>query len=369
MKLREAKCTDAKEEQTGADHDPSQEEDKARAFLARYVIWIRQHTAAAMHSGLVGKEFYDKVVQIDVLALASLIKSMVRALIAADKADLVLPQLRRLRELVGVPRLAMRIAAMTAMWLFESARPEEAVLELGALGDPVGLDDSFALSLVAQHTDLTSKEKKLLLQRAIARSASDEEKNLARLNLALHLSLNSETVEAESLVRSTIKDTEGDDTSTDRSAALILLWKITGAEDSFDIALLEMEKDDFTPHRYRNASYLVEGGKYVEAELLLAKLVGDGDLEAKLLVIEARMRAGASSSARDLFTTVDSDEVPSSLRVAYAVTVANLVLICGFADLRETAVTLLASLPATGGEQDREIKSLMQLLASLPKVS
>ena len=361
-KLREMN-TDVKEEHTDAGNDPTQHEGSARAALARYVIWTRQHTAAALESGHSGKEFYDRIVQIDVLALASLIKSMIRALVAADKADLVLPQLRRLRGLVGVPRVEMRVTAMTARWLFDCDRPEEAVLEMDALGNPFGLEDSLALSLVAQHADLSTKEKSMLLRMAIDKAAADEEKHLARLNLALHLWINAEIAEAESIVRLIIEDTQGDDTSTERSAALILLWKITNASDDFKIAAHEMEKDDYTPHRYRNASYLIEGEKYAEAERLLSKLVESGDLEAKLLIVDARIRSGASVSARDLFSTIEPDEVPSSLRVPHAVALANLVLLCGFTDLRETAVSLLAVLPEAGGEQDREIKSLLELLA------
>src|ERR1019366_6488565 len=97
----------------------------ARARLAQYVIWVRQHTAAAIH---IGKAFYDQIVQVDALALESLVESMLWTLTSSKKTEEGAAQLQRLRDLVGVPRLAMRIAAITARWLFQTGHPEEAVL-------------------------------------------------------------------------------------------------------------------------------------------------------------------------------------------------------------------------------------------------
>jgi hypothetical protein len=74
--------------------DPDLAESIARAGLAQYVIWVRQHTAAAIH---MGRKFYESIVDVDALALESLIDTMIRALEFAQKADLILPQLQRLR--------------------------------------------------------------------------------------------------------------------------------------------------------------------------------------------------------------------------------------------------------------------------------
>ncbi len=361
-KLRETKSVESEEEHSGPDLDPTLEEAKIRSSLARYVIWIRQHTAAAMQAGNSGKQFYDMIVQIDALALQSHIDSMMRALKAVGKSDLALPQLHRLRDLVGVPRLAMRVTALASRWLFECGRPEEAVLELDALGDPFELKDSLALSLVARHFDLSNENREKILQRAIDQSACDEEKHLARLNLASDLVAKDEVAEAESLVRSVLKETEQDRTSSERSAALILLWRITGTEEDFRSATVEMEKDDFALHRYRNASYLIKREKYVEAERLLQNLVESGDVEAKLLTFDARLRRGTNTTARELVSSIDSEKLPSNLRFPYAVSMAHLVLVGGFLELREKAISLLADLPANGGEQDKQVKLLMNLL-------
>lgn len=364
-KLREAESAESERGHTGPDPDPTVEEARARVSLARYVIWIRQHTAAAMQAGDSGQKFYDMIVQIDGLALQSQIDSMIRALKAVGKSDLVLPQLHRLRELVGVPRLAMRVTALASSWLFECGRPEEAVLELDALGDPFELIDSLALSLVARHFDLSDENRKKILHRAIDQSACDEEKHLARLNLASHLVMEDEVAEAESLVRSVLNETEQHQTSSERSAALILLWRITGTEKDFRAATVEMEKGDFANQRYRNAIYLIEREKYVEAERLLQKLVESGDVEAKLLTFDAKLRGGTNSTARELVSSIDPEKMPASLRFPYAVAMAHLVLVGGFLDLREKAISLLGALPADGGEQDKQVKVLMNSLGEV----
>lgn len=236
---REMRKAGAEEEPKMRGRDIGLEEVAARASLAQYVIWIKQHTVASMH---VGKEFHEKMVQIDALALEAEIDGMIRALSAAGKTELILPQLRRLRELVGVPRLAMRVTAITSRWLFESNRYEEAVLELDALGNVSELKDSLALFLIARHTDMTRAERKKVLQKAIEVAACDEEKQLARLNLAESLLGVAEVAEALSFVRLVIEETEGDQSSAECSAALILLWKITRAEEDFQAAFSEMEE-------------------------------------------------------------------------------------------------------------------------------
>ena len=367
-KLREAKSVSSEEQRAAGDYDPTVDEARARASLARYVIWIKQHTAEAMEAGHSGKDFYDKIVQIDALALQSHIDLMMQALKAVGKSDLVLPQLHRLRELVGVPRLAMRITALASSWLFECGRPEEAVLELDALGDPFELKDSLALSLVARHFDLSDENKKRVLLRAMDQSTYDEERHVAKLSLATHLFTKQDVPEAESLVRSILKETEQDKSSSERSAALILLWRITGRDEDFRTVTAEIDREGFARHCYRNASFLIEGGKYEEAVRLLESLVASGDVEAKLLTFDAKLRVGNSTDARELFTAIDSETLLDILRFPYAAAMAHLVLVGGFSDLSERAISLLASLPEAGGEQDKQVKLLMNLLRGGPVV-
>ena len=100
----------------------------------------------------------------------------------------------------------------------------------------------------------------------------------------------------------------------------------------------------------------------MEAERLLEKLVASGDVEGKLLTFDAKLRAGDSTDARELFTSIDSEKMLPILRFPYATAMAHLVLVGGFSDLNEKAIALLASLPAAGGEQDKQVKLLMNLL-------
>ena len=203
-----------------------------------------------------------------------------------------------------------------------------------------------------------------MLAKAIEVAACDEEKHLAQLNLAADLSQDPEP-EALSLVRSIIKETEGDQLSAERSAALILLWKITRAEGDFRTAFQEMEKDDHEAHRYRNAIYLIDGGKYAEAASLLANLVGAGDVQAKPMITDARIRSGVRRSAFELFNTIQTEEVSPRLRFPYVVAMSLLVLAGGFVQLRERAIALLDGLPPAGGEQDAEVKGLLQSMKSM----
>jgi hypothetical protein len=346
-----------------ASGDHSLAEQIARVALAQYVVWIKQHTAAAMESGAAGKDFYEQIVDIDALALESLVDSMIRALSLAGKTELILPQLRRLRLLVGVPRLAMRMTAIASSWLFASGRPEEAVLELDALGNVSDVKDAMALSLLAQHADLTDEGKRDVLERAIQVAACADEKQLAQIDLASHLLLNDpKSTEAISLVRSVIEETEKDGASMARSAALIFLWKITRQEEDFRRAFAEMERLDDEGQRCQSAIYLIDAGKYAEAEHLLADLVSAGHVKAKLLLIDGRIRSGARQSAGELYETIQPEKVPADLQYAHAVATSLLVLAAGFVNLRKNAITLLNKLPSVGGEQDKQVKLFLQLL-------
>jgi hypothetical protein len=331
-------------------------EKTARAAVAKYITWIKQHTAPTMH---VAQGLHEKVLSIDILALESHVDVMIRALSSAGKSELILPHLQRLRRMVAIPQIAVRLAAIASRWLFEVGRPEEAVLELSALGNVTELKDTLALSIVARHFDLTKKERETVLRKAIDVATCDEEKQMAQLNAASHLLTEGHTRDALSLVQSVIDSAGEDETSPMRSAALIFRWRLTGGEEDFKTALIEMTSDDLPAHMYRNAVYLIDMGKYTEAENLLLALVNAGDVEAKLLIADARMRSGAYKSAEALLDTIKDNEVSAVLQFPYAHTVSLLVLVGGIETQRQHAVALLEALPPTGGAQDEHVKSLL----------
>jgi len=344
-----------------ADADLKRAETIARASLAQYVIWIKQHTAPALYSGAAGKEFYEQIVTTDVLALQSHVQDMIFVLSAAGKEELILPQLRRLREIVGVPTIAMRLVAMAASWLFESGRSEEGVLELDALGRVEDVSDSLALALVARFRDLSPAKSKGVLTRAIEVATCDEERQLARLDLARYLAKNAEADHALVLVRLLLSELGSTASPEVESAALILLWTITNSNEDFQAAYRQMQRDEQFHYAHRNAIYLIDHGKYPEAECILRTLVEAGDVEAKVLLVDSRIRSGASDSAFALFTSIQPDSVPEKLKYPYAVA-ASLLALAGCSEVRGQAIALLQALPPTDGEQQNQVTVLLESL-------
>lgn len=332
-------------------------EELARAGLAKYVTWIRQHTMPALQSTDAGRRFYEKIVDIDALAMEALTDDMFIALTLAGETDLILPQLRRLKELVGVPRIATRLTAIASRWLFHQGNAEEAVLELDSLGRIADISDVLALSLMAQYGDLTEAEKKEALERAVE-VATEDERNSAQLHLAMFLQ-EIEPKTARALISSVIAGTDGS-SRPERSKALILRWVIGKNPSDFEAALHEMENDD--NYRHQNSIYLIEAGKYEEAERFLQKLIENGDVKAKLLWVDIKLQTGAVQQALELFTTIQVDTIPSPLRYPYAHTMSLLALATGSVDLRDNGLSLLEALPPEGSERDKEIAKMIQLL-------
>ncbi len=289
--------------------------------------------------------------------MEALTDDMFIALTLAGKTDLVLPQLRCLKELVGVRRIATRLTAIASRWLFLQGNAEEAVLELDSLGRITDINDALALSLMAQYADLTEAEKKEALERAVE-IATEDERNSAQLHLAMFLQ-EIEPKTALALINSVIADTDGS-SGPERSRSLILRWVIGKNPLDFEAALHEMHNDD--NHQHQDAIYLIEAGKYQEAEGFLQKLIENGDVKAKLLAVDIKLRTGAVQQALELFTSIQADKIPSPLRYPYAHTMSLLALATGSVDLRDKGLSLLEALPPNGSESDKEIAKMIQLL-------
>jgi hypothetical protein len=334
-------------------------ESIARAGLAQYVIWVRQHTAAAIH---MGRKFYESIVDVDALALESLIGTMIDSLEFAGKTDLILPQLQRLRGAIGVPRLATRIGAITARWLFLSGHQEEAVFELDALGSPYQLSDTLAIWLVVHNYDLSEKQRENLLSRAIEVAASDEEKHLARLELASYYLANGKSRQALSLVQAIMDETSSGKASDERSRATVLRWAITVDDTEFPLAFAEMKSQTETSDQIRNGVFLIDRGKYEEAEEILGEVAACGDIKAILLLVDARLRSDRSDAARRMFMSVARERVPETLEYPYAHTLCLLVCAGRHADLKEDAITLLSRIRSAGAEQDKQIRTMLDVL-------
>jgi len=91
--------------------DSSTAEQLARAFLAQYVIWIRQHTAPTR---TVAESLHQDLIGVDVLAVQGYVRQLDETLRANKHSDLLIPVLERLSEIVGVPEIAVRLVTIAA---------------------------------------------------------------------------------------------------------------------------------------------------------------------------------------------------------------------------------------------------------------
>ena len=107
-------------------------ERSARAVLARYVIWVKQHTVATMN---IAEDLYQKLIDIDVPALEAHVSLLDEALEANGNSASFVPQMRHLAGVVGVPALSVRLTALAARKLSMSGSVEEAAADLEKLGN------------------------------------------------------------------------------------------------------------------------------------------------------------------------------------------------------------------------------------------
>src|SRR6185437_4357113 len=83
----------------------------ARARVARYAIWIRQHTALSINAD---RQFAEQIIPIDAHALEHEINLLEECISAAGHADAMFFTYRRLQEILGVPALARRVVSFAA---------------------------------------------------------------------------------------------------------------------------------------------------------------------------------------------------------------------------------------------------------------
>jgi hypothetical protein len=115
------------------------------------------------------------------------------------------------------------------------------------------------------------------------------------------------------------------------------------------------------PARSRYAGTLIDEGKYDEAEAFLADPIKDGDIVAKLLIVDARLRSGKRGEARDLFLTI-GDQVPAQLRYPYGAAAALVAMFLRDDKIRRTAIAALSGLPTAAVESDKNIRNYLKML-------
>ena len=105
------------------------------------------------------------LLEVDLPALTALVRRLQNALVRNGHSESFLAQLRHISRVVGVPELSIRITALAAQWLFESADYVGAVKEMETLGDPERLNETFALVLATRLLDLPAHKRRHFLVR------------------------------------------------------------------------------------------------------------------------------------------------------------------------------------------------------------
>jgi hypothetical protein len=311
----------------------------------------------------VASEGYKMFVDVDVPALEGHVLRLRSVLETAGRGELFVPLLRQLATVIAVPRLSMRLIAIASRWFMSSGRAEEAVLELDRLGDLAKVDDTLSLITATRIHDYSPEDTEQLLMKAVASAACKDEKWGAQLELAEHVFDVARKEEALRLVDNVISEaSKSKHLLEGHPEALILRWRITHEAADFEAALKTMERGDESALQ-RYGGILIDEGKYANAELLLAGLVGAGDLVAKLLIIDARVRSGDCISARDLLLSVRPEQVSSLLKYAYAVACSIVALSsAGDAELRARALRAINSMPPSAQEGDKRLRTLVHAL-------
>jgi uncharacterized protein YchJ len=331
-------------------------ERHARAGLAQYVIWVRQHTVPTVNSSL---GVYQELANIDVLALEWLVRQLGRAQRANQTDGAFVPQIRHLSRTIGIPQISARLIALASEWFFRAGRVEEGILELDSLGNFRKVSDPLALMTAAMFCDVDTPTREEMLRRASSSALCKEEKWTAQLALADRLFRRNAKVEALTLADAIITGAcDPGESIGPLAEASLLRWRITKTAPDFEAAMSVLRRD---PNRSRHAADLIDEGKYDEAEEFLAKEVKAGDLMAKVLLVDARMRSGKQDSARDLFLSIEG-EIPPHMLCPYGVAAALVAVSLRDPKIRSLARTALSKLPAAALESDKSIQSYVTAL-------
>jgi len=335
-------------------------EQLARAQLAQYVIWVKQHTSPTRH---VAPELHRMFVEVDVSALTAHVRKLGEALMANGHSDSFLPQLRHIAKVIGVPELSIRITALAAQWSFVNGDYLTAVEEMETLGDLESLKDPLALILAVRVMNLPAHKQTHLLRIASSTSREEYERRLAELELATQLADSGERDEALRRIDSVITDLTTEGGYEDfRAAATILRWDITKDEEDFSAAKSVLERTTNSEHPQHPAAILIDHGDYDEAERILSDAVAAGDPDAQLLIVHAHLRANRIGSARDLLLMIAPVNVTSSLQFPYAVAYALVALASEDENLKKAAACLFRNLPVGGTRMAKYVNDYLEAL-------
>lgn len=346
-------------------------EELARAAVAQYVIWIRQHTVMTRH---VASDLHKTMLETDLLALEAHVRKLGEVLEANGHAESFVPQLRELSGMVGLPELSVRLVAIAAERIFLSNDLASATKELETLGDFDEVNDTLALVLASRLLGWSDDKQRNALLRAISGAVTKEEKWFAEFELSRSLlgcgtcgvegeARKSRHPEALRVVDRLISELREDDGHQGLLAdAWSLRWEITGNQDDFLAAKKEMEICTDSMHQLCLAGLMIDHGDFDDAETFLTDALKAADPVAQLLVVDARLRGGRRDDARDLFQSITAERGTPQFEYAYAVTCAILALACDDAELKSLAQEKLQNLHSIDPHAREHVADLLRTL-------
>lgn len=306
--------------------DLSGAEQLARAGLAQYVIWIRQHTAPTR---TVAEPLHRDFLSVDILALQAYVRQLIETLHANKHSDLIIPTLERLSLIVGVPEISIRLMAIAIQSLAASGDVSGAASKLQSLGELDRVNDALTLQLAAKLLDLPSGKVAILLLRAAQVACCDFEKLSSRLELTRHLLGSGESESALREVDLAIAEAgDAADNRLIRAEAISLRWEITQEDEDFRNARIAFQSLDSEKYWEPLARLLINHGDYADAKSVLAERLEVGDVIAHLLATDVHLRLEETSSARKLVLAVSQDSVLPHLQFPYAYTMGLVALAC-----------------------------------------
>jgi len=340
--------------------DVARAEHLARASLAQYVIWIKQHTAPTRH---VAEKLHLDFVHMDVLAIQAYVHQLSETLTANEHDDALEPALNHLSQIIGVPEIAVRLIALAAQSLWQREDVAGAVTKLEALGNLDQINDTLVLVLATKLMNLPNARILALLKKAADAACDDSERLSARLELARYLIDSGDGASALRELDLAIAEASANTHNRSMIAdALSLRWRVTENDEDFHTARSALEALDPEQHWQTLASLLIDHGDYDDANVVLAKALAAGDVVARLLAVDARLRMGQTDSARELLLALPADRVNPRLEYSYWHTMGLVALMCNDPELKPAAASNLRRLIA---HDTSLLKTAETLLAAL----
>jgi tetratricopeptide (TPR) repeat protein len=336
-------------------------EELARAQLAQYVIWVKQHTARTMN---VAPALHRQLVEIDVPALDGHIQRMLKLLVANEHTRSFLPQLRYISTVIGVPELSIRMVARAAQWLLASGDYASALAELRRLGEIDHLNDTLALVLASKLLTVPDGKRTEMLTRAVDVVLIEEEKWFAQLELASHLSACGQRADALLSVESVVRECrDKNDAQEPLARALFLRAQITGQREDVVAAKEAMQVFAHPERETHIAIMLIDHGDFDEAEELFSDALKAKEPIAQLLTIDARLRSGQIDAAHNLLLSVDREKITPRLLYPYAVTCALVAVARGDGGLKDKAIAALREVPCGGTRLASDVNGMLDALS------